>query len=77
MDMVYGAADFKAHCLRILDEVAESGQAVRVSKRGKPTVRIIPDEVAEPAPAYGFLRGTVVAEDSLFSTDEVWHADQD
>ena len=36
------AGYFKQHCLSIMDEVAATHQPVIVSKRGKPTVRIVP-----------------------------------
>ncbi|MBU0936817.1 MAG: type II toxin-antitoxin system prevent-host-death family antitoxin [Spirochaetes bacterium] len=73
----YGVADFKAHCLKILEEVATQGQAVEVCKRGKPLVRVLPAVVAEPAPAYGFLQGTACYADDLLSTGESWQADHE
>jgi prevent-host-death family protein len=75
MEIVYGAADFKAHCLQIMEEVATSKRPVKVTKRGKMSVRIVPDEVAEPLPAYGFLKDTVSGADQLLSTGETWDAD--
>ena len=36
------AGYFKQHCLSIMDEVAATHRPVIVSKRGKPTVRIVP-----------------------------------
>lgn len=72
----YGAAEFKAHCLRIMEEVAETGREVTVSKRGKPMVRVVPDTLSEPAPPYGFLRGKAHLHDDLLATGEVWDADQ-
>jgi prevent-host-death family protein len=70
----YGSADFKAHCLSIIDEVAEKGREVRVTKRGRPAVRIVPDCAAEAKPAYGFLKNTAQWEDDLLSTGEAWDA---
>jgi len=75
MDISYGTADFKAHCLRILDEVARTGQAVEVTKRGQPAVRVVPAFVREVEPAYGFLKGTARWEDGLLTTGEEWEAD--
>jgi prevent-host-death family protein len=37
-----GAGYFKQHCLAIIDEVAETHQAVVISKRGKPMARLVP-----------------------------------
>jgi prevent-host-death family protein len=33
---------FKAQCLSIMDQVQSTGEAVVVTKRGKPVVKIIP-----------------------------------
>jgi prevent-host-death family protein len=70
----YGMADFKTHCLAILERVAETGKEVHVTKRGKPAVRILPDSVAESRPLYGFLKGSASWENDLFSAEESWDA---
>jgi prevent-host-death family protein len=36
------AAEFKAKCLAILDEVAQTGQPVTILKRGRPIAQLIP-----------------------------------
>ncbi len=36
------AAEFKAKCLAILDEVAQQGESVTILKRGKPVAQLIP-----------------------------------
>ena len=36
------ASEFKAKCLQLMDEVAESGQEIVVTKRGRPVSRMIP-----------------------------------
>lgn len=38
------AAEFKARCLRVLDQVAKTRQPPTVTKRGKAVVRIVPVE---------------------------------
>jgi prevent-host-death family protein len=47
------ATQFKARCLRLLDEVAESGETLVVTKRGRPVVRV------EPSAPRQDLRGSV------------------
>lgn len=42
------ASEFKAKCLAILDEVAQTGQPVTILKRGRPIAQLIP-----PAPRLG------------------------
>ena len=53
------ASEFKAKCLAILDEVAQTGQPVTILKRGRPIAQLIP-----PVPRLGgypqeALAGTV------------------
>lgn len=47
------ATQFKARCLRLLDEVAETEETLVVTKRGRPVARIVP---SGPRPD---LRGSV------------------
>lgn len=49
------AADFKTHCLSVMDDVAESGEPIVVTKRGKPVVRVM--SVEEPIQILGRLQG--------------------
>jgi prevent-host-death family protein len=52
------AGEFKAKCLKIMDEVAATGVPVVVTKRGKPVVRLEPPAVVQPARSiFGALRG--------------------
>ena len=52
------AAAFKATCLEVLDTVAETGQAVVVTKRGRPVARVVP-MVSKPKQIVGAMKGTV------------------
>ncbi len=36
------ANEFKTHCLRVMDEVAETGMAVVVTKHRKPVAKLVP-----------------------------------
>ena len=36
------ASEFKAKCLKLMDEVAESGQEIVVTKHGRPVSRVVP-----------------------------------
>ena len=36
------ASQFKARCLRLLDEVAETGETLVVTKHGRPVARVMP-----------------------------------
>lgn len=50
------AAQFKSQCLALMDQVAESGRPVIVTKHGKPVVQIVPVERDEED-IFGFLAG--------------------
>ncbi|HEY3203809.1 MAG TPA: type II toxin-antitoxin system Phd/YefM family antitoxin [Thermoanaerobaculia bacterium] len=64
------AGEFKARCLALLDEVAQTGSELLVTKRGKPVARLIP--VEEPPT----LRGSIKREGDLLSPiGETWTAE--
>lgn len=74
------ASEFKAKCLKLIDEVNQTGESIVVTKRGKVVARL---DAAYPKPANPFGRGrglieTVNAKDDLIdilSADETaqWH----
>ena len=66
------AGVFKARCLKLLDEVAETGETIVVTKRGKPVVRVEP--VEEPPSLEGSVVYLVEGDEDLFSTGERWDA---
>ncbi len=49
------AGEFKARCLALLDRVAETGDEIVVTKRGRPVARVVPVR----RPAVASLRGSV------------------
>jgi len=66
------AAEFKAHCLALLDEVSATKETVVVTKRGKPVAKVVAVEKrAHPRP----LRGSVRYQgDIVTPVDEPWDA---
>lgn len=64
------ATRFKAQCLKLLDEVADTGETIVVTKRGKPVARLEPIE--EPRSLVGSVTYLVDDVEELFSTGEVW-----
>ena len=42
------ATEFKAKCLRLLDEVNRTGEELVISKRGKPVARVVPENPEKP-----------------------------
>lgn len=47
VERTISATQFKARCLSLLDEVAESGEDIVVTKRGRPVARLVPLAPAE------------------------------
>lgn len=69
------AGRFKAQCLRLLDEVAETGETIVVTKRGKPVAKVEPIE--EPPSLKGSVVYLVDDAELLFSTGETWEAERE
>jgi prevent-host-death family protein len=67
------AGRFKAQCLRLLDEVAETGETIVVTKRGKPVARV--EAVEEPPSLKGSVVYHVSDEELIAPIDEVWSAE--
>ena len=44
---------------------------------GPALVRVVPDSVAEPRPAYGFMKDSATLKDDVYCTGETWDAEQD
>lgn len=52
------AGQFKQQCLRLLDEVRETGEAIVVTKRGNPVAQLAPLPRRPEADWSGAMRGT-------------------
>ncbi len=37
------ATEFKAKCLKLIDQVGESGEPIVISKHGRPVARLVPE----------------------------------
>ncbi|OGQ12844.1 MAG: hypothetical protein A2138_07775 [Deltaproteobacteria bacterium RBG_16_71_12] len=67
-----GAAQFKATCLAVLDDVARSGRPVIVTKRGKPVAKLVPLTKKRRRP---FSKSVLyIADDIVKSTGDKWNA---
>jgi prevent-host-death family protein len=68
------AGEFKARCLKLMDEVAETGTPLVVTKRGNPVVRLLPAR-SIPDTLYGFMPGAFEVVGDIVETGELWEAD--
>lgn len=74
--MTVSAAEFKTHCLQLMDRVQQERSEVVVTKYGRPVAKLVPYEPGEAVSPFGFLRGTVTYLGDIVSpTGEVWDAD--
>lgn len=68
-----GAGDFKATCLKVLDEVARSRQPLIITKHGKPVAKLVP--MSQDTQLFGALAGSVLREGDVESPiDTPWYA---
>ena len=75
--MQIAAGQFKARCLKLMDEVQTSREEVIITKRSKPIAKLVPFEEAPLRPLFGFLQGTVAIHDDLTAPlDEHWDVDE-
>jgi prevent-host-death family protein len=66
------ASDFKAKCLALMDEVAETGKTVVITKNGKPVAELGPHR-ARTRNARGILKGELIIKGDIISPlDEEW-----
>ena len=57
MDRKINATAFKAQCLALIDEVAESGESITITKHGKAKVQIVAVR-EKPKTLWGATKGT-------------------
>ena len=60
------AAQFKAECLRLIDEMNESGEPVTITRRGKPVAVLSPIQSSPARTLIGASRGVVTRYDEPF-----------
>jgi prevent-host-death family protein len=75
--MTIAVGEFKAKCLRIMDEVQTTRNPVTITKRGKPVAVLTPYPEETPAPLFGRMKGRVrVTDDLIEPTGLSWEAEQ-
>ncbi len=68
------AAVFKAECLKLMDEVARTGQPVVITKHGKPVAQMVPIP-AQSRSLFGYMKNSVqIKVDVIAPVDEEWSA---
>lgn len=71
------ASEFKAKCLRLMDEVAEGGQEIVITKNGRPTAKLVPYRKV-PDAWFGADRDDLqILGDIVSPIDVEWEVDSD
>ena len=71
------ASEFKAKCLKLMDEVAESGDEIVITKNGKPVANLAPYR-ERPKSLFGIDKGRIqILGDIIEPIDVEWEADVD
>jgi prevent-host-death family protein len=72
------AAEFKANCLRLMDEVAQQRRPIVITKRGKPVAKLVPVE-QEPTDLFGYMAGSArICGDIISPIDDAgWTGDEE
>ncbi len=77
MDRKINASTFKAQCLALIDEVAESGEPITITKRGKAKVQIVAVR-EKPKTLIGATKGTFkILGDIVGPLDEEYDEDRE
>jgi prevent-host-death family protein len=67
------AGEFKAKCLKLLDQVAEERKTLVITKHGKPVAQLAPMPAQDQL--FGSMRGSVLWEGDIISPIDVeWEA---
>jgi len=69
------ASEFKAKCLALMDQVASTGEAILVTKNGKPVAELHPHSGTRISSPFGIHKGLVeVTGDIIAPLDVEWEA---
>ncbi|MGH7185169.1 MAG: type II toxin-antitoxin system Phd/YefM family antitoxin [Pseudomonadota bacterium] len=69
------ASEFKAKCLQLMSEVAETGETIVVTKNGQPVAQLGP-VISRATTLAGAHRGQItIRGDILAPVDEAWEAE--
>ena len=74
--MEISAAEFKAKCLKLMDEIAKTRKPIVITKRGKPVAKLVAVEPEPRRPLFGYMAGTITCVGDIESPIDVeWEAE--
>ena len=70
-----GVSEFKAKCLRLLDQVEQEGKTLVITKRGRPVAKVVPAS-ARKRSLRGTWKGLVKIKGDIvnFNTGQDWES---
>ena len=69
------ASEFKAKCLKLMDEVAANGEEIVITKKGKPVAKLTPF-LERPKTLFGIDKGRLqILGDIISPIDVEWEAE--
>ncbi len=72
------AQEFKAKCLKLLDEVRDQNKEIVITKRGKPVAKLVPVADKKRSSSFGGMNGTVeIKVDITAPIDVQWDTTRD
>ena len=66
------ASEFKAKCLRILEDLDANG--IVITKRGRPIAKVTPVSLGDNQKLIGSMKGKIKVKGDLLSTGVKWNA---
>lgn len=75
-EMEISAGEFKAKCLKLMDNVASTHEPLVITKHGKPVAMMVPFTPEQATPMFGYMAGTAtVRGDIVAPVDVEWEAE--
>jgi prevent-host-death family protein len=68
------ASEFKARCLALLDQVAQSRVPVVITKHGRPVAKLVPLDEDDRRSTMGSVGLLAREDEAYYSTGEAWEA---
>jgi prevent-host-death family protein len=77
-EITMSVTEFKAKCLRVLDDVAKKGDRILITNRGRLVAQVLPPPASERRTLRGTWKESVkVLGDIVNFHDEPWEVDSD
>jgi prevent-host-death family protein len=57
--VIMAAGEFKAKCLKLMEDVRDAREEIIITKHGKPVAKLVPVEEKKTKSVFGYLKGSV------------------